>query len=361
MRLRNVWSFPFDHYWTHLKARSPDAALFGISVAMNIHPNPGKLVPQPRVLVCPPVHFAVSYRINPWMDPHAWANGGSALSETAERQWTALRDALAAAGAAVETLDPPPGLPDLVFTANAAFVLDGKAVLARFRYPQRKDEEPVFATAFAALQARGLIERIFPLPHGVTFEGAGDGLWDARRGVLWMGCGFRSDAAAAPFVERLLRVPALILPLADPDFYHLDTAFCPLPCGSVIYYPAAFTAEALAAIHAHVAPDQRVTLGSDDARRFAANAVCIGHTIVLSSSSAALRRKLQERGYAVVETPLGVFHRSGGSAACLTLRLDYRSQAAKPLTEPGRTSATVPGRPPAEDSAAPLFPTLPQE
>ena len=38
-------------------------------------------------------------------------------------------------------------------------------------------------------------------------------------------------------------------------------------------------------------------------------------------------RELAERGYEVVTTPLPSFLRSGGSAFCLTLRLDRRSAA----------------------------------
>lgn len=294
---------------------------------MNIHATLGQNS-QPRFLMCPPRHFAVTYSINPWMDPKAWADSGAALHEEAGRQWTGLRRALAAAGAAVEMLEPAADLPDLVFTANGAVVLDRKAVLARFRHGERRDEEPLFAAAFAALQARGLFDEIVTLPEGTTLEGAGDCIFDARRGHFWMGCGFRSDAAAAAFIERRLGAPCVPLPLADPSFYHLDTAFCALPCGSVIYYPAAFTPAALAAIHEHVATGERIELDHADARRFAANAVCLGRTLVLSNCSATLRRDLEERGYAVVETPLLAFLRSGGSACCLTLRLDHRSTAA---------------------------------
>jgi hypothetical protein len=46
---------------------------------------------------------------------------------------------------------------------------------------------------------------------------------------------------------------------------------------------------------------------------------------VLSSCSRELRRTLERRGYAVVETALHAFLRSGGSACCLTLRLDHQS------------------------------------
>ena len=282
---------------------------------------------QPRFLMCPPRHFAVTYRINPWMDPKAWASGGDALHAAASRQWAALHRALTAHGAAIETIEPAPGLPDLVFTANAAVVLDGKALLARFRHAERQGEQPLFETGFRALQRRGLIEAVAAMPEGVALEGAGDCLWDARRRLFWMGCGFRSDAAAAAVVERQFGVRCVALKLADPSFYHLDTALCALPCGGVIYYPGAFTPEALAALHAEVVPADRIALTPADAARFAANAVCCGRVIVLSSASMALRRALKSRGYTVVATPLTAFQKSGGSACCLTLRLDHASVA----------------------------------
>ena len=300
---------------------------------MNIHATLAE-TSQPRFLMCPPRHFAVTYSINPWMDPRAWANGGAGLTEAAARQWLELRRVLGAAGAAIETLEPEPGLPDLVFTANGAVVLHRTAVVARFRHGERQGEEPLFAACFQTLKARGLIDAVLQLPAGVTLEGAGDCLWDRRRNLFWMGCGFRSDAAAAPVLERFFGVPCLVLTLADPSFYHLDTALCALPCGGVIYYPGAFTPEALATIHRHVAPAERIALVRDDATRFAANSVCAGRTIVLSSCSSALRRALERRGYAVVETPLDVFQRSGGSACCLTLRLDHAA-ATVPLDANG--------------------------
>jgi N-dimethylarginine dimethylaminohydrolase len=290
---------------------------------MNIHATLAE-PPQPRFLMCPPRHFAVTYSINPWMDPKAWAASGAALHETAQRQWQDLRGALAKAGAAIEILLPQPGLPDLVFTANAAVVLGGKAVLARFRHGERQNEEPVFAAAFAALAARGLIADVLHLPAALKFEGAGDCIFDARRGLFWLGCGFRSDVAASPVIARYLGARCVALPLQDANFYHLDTAFCALPCGAVIYYPGAFAPPALARIHDIVAPAERIVLDRADAELFAANAVCVGRNIVLSRCSAALRQTLEQRGYAVIETPLDVFLKSGGSACCLTLRLDHR-------------------------------------
>jgi N-dimethylarginine dimethylaminohydrolase len=293
--------------------------------AMNIHASLAAL-PQPRFLMCPPRHFAVSYSINPWMDPKSWADSGAELHAVATRQWNGLHRALIRNGVAIETVKPEPGLPDLVFTANAAVVLDGKALLARFRHPERRREEPAYAAAFQALKARGLIGEVFEMPAGLALEGAGDCLWDAKHSLFWMGCGFRSDAAASAVVETRFGVPCVALKLADPSFYHLDTAFCPLPCGGVIYYPGAFTPDALELIEARVAPADRIALDPADAARFAANAVCFGRVVVLSSGSEALRASLERRGYIVVQTPLDAFLRSGGSACCLTLRLDRSSQ-----------------------------------
>src|SRR5690349_4813125 len=187
---------------------------------MNVHATRAATGTRPRLLMCPPRHFAVTYSINPWMDPRSWADDARLHAE-AERQWAALRDALIAAGARIETIAPVANLPDLVFTANAAVVLDGTAVLSRFRHRERRDEEPVFAAQFAALAARGLLDDVLRLPEPIILEGAGDCIWDPRRGVFWLGCGFRSDAAVAPFLERQFGHACVPLPLADARFYHL--------------------------------------------------------------------------------------------------------------------------------------------
>lgn len=243
-----------------------------------------------------------------------------------------LHRTLLARGATIEAIESEPGLPDLVFTANAAVVLDRKAMPARFRHQERQRERPVFMASFRALQARGLIDEIVEMPENVALEGAGDCIWDRLRGLFWMGYGFRSDAAASHLIEKRFGVRCLPLALADPRFYHLDTAFCALPCGGILYYPGAFTAAALDTIHEHAATAQRILLNRADATRFAANAVCFDGVLVLSSCSDALRRELEGRGYTVAKTSLHAFLRSGGSAGCLTLRLDHQTRAKEAST-----------------------------
>jgi N-dimethylarginine dimethylaminohydrolase len=287
-----------------------------------------------------PRHFAVTYRINPWMDPARWARDERALAMSSGAEWQALRARLEALGALIEEVPGEPGLPDLVFTANAAVVLDRKALLARFRHPERQAEEPHFAAAFHRLQAHGLIDAVRKLPDDLVLEGAGDCVWDSARRLFWMGFGQRSDAAARHAVADMFGVDVVPLRLADPRFYHLDTALCPLPRGEVIYLTEAFTDEGLAAIRNWVEPERRIEITPRDAGLLAANAVCVGETIVMAEgASLKLHNALRDRGYRVVPTPLGSFRRSGGAAFCLTLRLDWRSDG-----EAGETQAVAAAR-----------------
>lgn len=286
-----------------------------------------KLDRKPRVLMCPPDHFSVAYSINPWMDPASWASEEQALAAESRREWEGLHRVLQERGAAIELITPALGLPDLVFTANGAVVLDGVALLAHFRHAERQGEEIHFERAFQSLIAAGLVKEMRRLPEGIVLEGAGDCVWDQTRLVFWMGYGQRSDAAAGHAVEAIFGVEVVRLQLADARFYHMDTALCPLPGGEVMYFPGAFTPAGLAEIHARVEPDLRIEVTAEDAGQLAVNTVALGDALVLSACSEAMQHRLNQRGYRVCKTPLNAFQRSGGSAFCLTLRLDNTSGA----------------------------------
>src|ERR1700754_1501980 len=154
---------------------------------------------RPFFLMTDPDCFDVSYRINPWMDPKAWT---AAHAREARDASAALRAGLEAAGARVETIGAVRGLPDLVFPANAAVVLDGRVLLARFRHPERQGEEPVFRAVFQRLKARGLVAELVDLPEGLFHEGAGDAIWDAGRRLFWCGYGPRSSKASVPVIRK---------------------------------------------------------------------------------------------------------------------------------------------------------------
>jgi N-dimethylarginine dimethylaminohydrolase len=282
-------------------------------------------VTRPFFLMTDPAAFDVSYRINPWMQPGAWTPELVAHAAAAS---AALREALVAAGGHVETIGGVRGLPDLVFPANAAVVLDGRVLMARFRHPERQGEEAVFRAVFQRLRARGVVSEIVDLPEGLFHEGAGDAIWDAERRLFWAGYGPRSSKGSLAILRRTFGQEIVPLELATDRFYHLDTCFCPLAGGKLLYYPAAFTAEALAAIRAHVAVADRIEASDEEAAAFCVNAVNLGERIIMARAPESLQRKLTAAGYSLTEVDLDPFILSGGAAYCMTLRLDRTSQPA---------------------------------
>jgi ornithine aminotransferase len=284
--------------------------------------------PAPQFLMSPPDFFEVAYAINPWMNPQQWSLDSRRLKRDALSEWDALRATYEALGARVLVKPPAKGWPDLVFTANCAVVLDGKAILARYLKSERAGEELHGQRMFEQLEARGEIDAIFRTPEGVYFEGAGDAIYDPLRKLMWMGWGQRSSRAAHHTVEQVFGIPALPLELVDPHFYHLDTAFCLLSGGEILYHPAAFTGEGREQIRA-LAADQLIEAPQEDAAHLAVNAVCIVRDIVMCYCSQALRQCLEQRGYRVHVVPLGCFNRSGGAAYCLTLKLNNQDSGRK--------------------------------
>jgi ornithine aminotransferase len=281
----------------------------------------------PRLLMCPAEHFEVSYRINPWMDPAAWAAQSAWLSREAREGWNRLVQLYRELGAEVALMPAVAGLPDLVFTANAALVLDGRALLARFRNAERQPEPPQARATFEQLLRQGEIDSLHELPDGVCFEGAGDAVWDAHRRLLWLGWGQRSDLKARDAVRAVYDVPALSLRLVSPHFYHLDTCLCPLSGGEMLWHPPAFDAASRQLLR-DIAGDALIEADGDNAMQFAINAVCLGRELVMGYCSEPLRARLRLAGYRVHVVPLGPFQRAGGSAWCLTLRLDLKSAPA---------------------------------
>ena len=287
---------------------------------------------SPTFLLVDPAHFEVSYSINPWMQPGQWRADPEGRRQAARAAFSGLQRALEGAGAAVEILPGVPGAPDLVFPANAGVILDGRAVVARFRFAERQVEEPHFLRAFEALKARGLLSEVHTLPDGCEQEGAGDFIWDASRGLFWAGYGPRSNTRGLAAVADVFGRPVVALELATERFYHLDTCFCPLPGGEVLYYPPAFTAEGLRAIREQVPADQRIEASDEDAARFCVNAVAFGRTVVMAEAADRLRGVLSERGYRLAEVDLAPFILSGGGAYCMTLRLDRASTSTSTST-----------------------------
>lgn len=268
---------------------------------------------ESRFLMCPPHHFGVEYVINPWMEGQIRA----ADQELARKQWTRFYTVMSNS-ADIALMQAVNGLPDLVFTANAALVYRETAVLSSFRCAERQPETYYYADW---LSADGF--EVKTPPSGTLFEGAGDALFD--RGIaalLWFGYGYRSNVAALEYLKKSIDVDVQPLRLCDPRFYHLDTCFCPLEGGHLFYYPPAFDREANEQIEDRVPRHRRFAASEDDAVHFACNAVNIGNQVILNYATRELLQWLMSRGFEVVRTPMSEFIKAGGSAKCLSLRLD---------------------------------------
>jgi len=269
---------------------------------------------QPRILMCPPDHYGIEYEINPWMNRSL-----GAVRALAFRQWQQLHDTLVNLGVRVETMTPQPGLPDLVFTANAGLVFHNRFLSSRFRHEVRAKESPHFDAWFAA---NGFT--VEHLPENTFHEGAGDALFCGD--TLFAGYRTRSDASAHQWVGEKLGVRVLPLELVNPRFYHLDTCFCPLAPGEALYFPDAFDTYGKRVLHTHV--PKLIAVEEPEAHRFGCNAVVVGRTVVHNSQCPRMGEALTRAGYKSIEVELDEFLKAGGSAKCLTLRLDGEEAAA---------------------------------
>ena len=101
-----------------------------------------------RILMCAPEHFDVSYTINPWMDPAELGARHGAHSAGRAPRMAGAQATLTSLGADDRACPAGAGLPDLVFTANAAVVMDGSRCWREFRYPERQPEAPYYERGF---------------------------------------------------------------------------------------------------------------------------------------------------------------------------------------------------------------------
>jgi N-dimethylarginine dimethylaminohydrolase len=257
-------------------------------------------------LMCPPDYFTVEYAINPWMNPDVPLDAALAM-----RQWQCLRDTYRGLGHTVHIIDPRPGLPDMVFAANGATVIDGKVLGACFRHAQRAAEGPAYLAWFLRNGYPAAVS-----PRHVN-EGEGDIVF-AERAIL-AGHGSRTDVAAAGELEELFGLPVVSLRLVDPRFYHLDTALCVLDADTAAYYPAAFDDAGRAALAGYFA--ELIEAKDEDAEVLGLNAVSDGRHVVLPEQATGLAAQVVEKGFEPVPVDMSEFRKAGGGPKCCTLEL----------------------------------------
>jgi N-dimethylarginine dimethylaminohydrolase len=268
---------------------------------------------QARILMCKPDYYGIEYEINPWM-----SRSRGAHVEKAHRQWQTLYETLAGLGVRVALIEPRQGLPDLVFTANAGLVFGKRFFSSRFRHEVRARETPHFDRWFA--EHGFAVEH---LPEGHYFEGAGDALFCGR--TLFAGYRIRSDVRGHQWLGQELGRQVLPVELINPRFYHLDTCFCPLRTGEALYHPGAFDVYGRRVIEGNI--PKLIAVNEQEAHRFGCNAVVVGKTVVHNSGCEKMAADLKAAGYETIAVELDEFLKAGGSAKCLTLRLDGEEAA----------------------------------
>lgn len=270
---------------------------------------------RPTILMCPPDFYGIEYEINPWMSRDVPSD-----SEKSRQQWQGLHDLLVSLNVDVRLMPPVKGLPDLVFTANAGLVWHDTVFLSSFRHAARQGETPVDRAWFAA---NGF--QTIDMPAGMYFEGAGDALFCGD--TLYAGYLVRSDANSMQWLGKQMGCRVIPMQLVDEHFYHVDTCFCPLDDHSAIYYPPAFDDYARRALSQI---PLLIAVAEEEAARFACNAVVVGKDVVMNAGCPKLAAALTAAGFTPHPTELGEFLKAGGSAKCLTLRLDGETAAVWP-------------------------------
>jgi N-dimethylarginine dimethylaminohydrolase len=268
--------------------------------------EPRRAATRRTYLMCEPAHFAVTYAINPWMRPDEPADAGLAV-----RQWGRLRQTYLDLGHEVRTIDPVPGLPDMVFAANGATVVNGIVLGSRFRHQERAAEARAYLDWF---RASG-----WPSVRVPAFYNEGEGDILVAGQTLLAGYGFRSDQGAATELAAVFGMPVVSLRLTDPRFYHLDTALCVLDSTTAMYYPAAFDDAGRAALGSMFS--ELIEAKDEDAEVLGLNAVSDGYHVVLAAQATGLAKQLAARGFMPVPVDMSELLKAGGSAKCCTLEL----------------------------------------
>jgi N-dimethylarginine dimethylaminohydrolase len=259
-------------------------------------------------LVCEPRHFAVQYAINPWMHEDAQVD-----VDLARGQWAELIRAYRAHDHTVDSVEPVAGLPDMVFAANSALVVEGRVFGSLFHAPQRRPESTAYETWFKNAG--------FDVQHPESVcEGEGD-LVPVGPYIL-AGTGFRTTRDAHREVQEFFGVPTIGLRLVDPYFYHMDTALFVLDDGgggreaNIAYYPEAFSPGSREVLQ-RLFPDA-VIATRQDAMAFGLNSVSDGRHVFISPRAEALSDQLSRHGYVPVPVDLSELHKAGGGIKCCT-------------------------------------------
>ena len=159
------------------------------------------------------------------------------------------------------------------------------------------------------------------------FEGQGDALFSHNKNHLWIGYGFRTKKRSITNIRNIGNTPSLIihgLKLTNPNWYHLDTCFCPIGNGVLMLYEGAFDINSLKKIYkVFNNPLKIIKISHDDATNFACNSIAVSYNnkirVIGHKYSSQLKQKVKKGDRVPIENDMSEFLLSGGSTKCCVM------------------------------------------
>ena len=271
--------------------------------------------------MCPPKLYDVNYVINPWMAGQRSCLFASRSRSAVERLYEAVTQI-----ADVVLVEPQPGSPDMVFTANAGLERDGMVVLSSFFHAERQGEEQHFRRWF---QQAGYT--VLNVPRETPFEGEGDALFAVDGSRLWAGYGPRTLQSSHHYLSEAWKIEVIrfILSTSVSIIWTLVSRRSKAAMSCTIHRPS--TKLPLRRSKPIYPADKRIVVTEADALRFACNVINIDRTVILNEVSRELSDQLESKGFRVIEVALSEFLKAGGAAKCLVMKLSGATSLATPL------------------------------
>lgn len=257
------------------------------------------------VLMSDAAHFRIIYEINPYMDKGCQPDAALAAAEH-----KSIAAAHLAAGRTVRHMESAPECPDMVYTANGAFVCDGRAVLGD-PPAMRQEEIPYFRSWLKENEFD-----VFDPPY--AFSGQGDALACGR--LLLAGYGQRTDRRMHDFLREMFGHEVVPLRTVSEEWYDLDLAVAVIDEHTLAYYPEALDPASRSRLR--WLGLELIEVSPEDARAFALNLVSDGTTVTMTCGAPRLAAELRERGLTVEELDTAELRKGGGGVRCTALTLD---------------------------------------
>jgi dimethylargininase len=220
----------------------------------------------------------------------------------AEAQHTRYEEALRRAGCLVEHLPALPDLPDSVFVEDTAVVLDDVAVIMR---PGAASRQPETETVAAALARHRPLLRI---AEPGTLDG-GDVLVVGRR--VWVGVGGRTNLHGVRHLERHLAPHGYAVRGVEArGCLHLKSAATRVSESAVLVNPLWVDPSTFSPLE---------VIEVDPSEPFAANALLVEKTLLVSAACPHTAARVGARGIQVTPVDLSELAKAEGALTCCSL------------------------------------------